>query len=112
MTMPPETRNKSGWYSPPVPKAARALKAWRADNADEEIRNYHAVTFPRDPRGGCDLHLRRLGAFGMIADGYTGLAVDAIDEKYDILETWALTPDGMRYLRRELNLRMEPRHER
>jgi hypothetical protein len=95
-------------YTPPLPKNAYGLRAFRV--IDEEIRNYRPVTF-RDTWAGFDTYLRRMKMFGMLAPSYTGFAVDALDRDGNILQTWSITERGLAYLRRELNLRMEPRRK-
>ena len=97
-------------YSPTLPKSTHALRAFKVIADTDEIRNYFAVTF-KNPWSGCDLYLRRLSVFGMIVPEYSGFAVDALDSNHDILETWNLTAEGLRYLRREWNLRMVPREK-
>jgi hypothetical protein len=90
---------------------AHALRPIRVDVKRNCFINYEATTFPNDPRGGCDMYLRRLKAFGHILDSAEpvdgSLAVDVLDENGDIVDTLAISAHGFKYLRRQLKFRRE-----
>lgn len=69
--------------------------------------HYTATTFPNDPRGGCELALRRCDAFGYLANELGDLWVDLLDDIGDIVQEVPLTRRGFEYLRRTLRFRRE-----
>lgn len=68
----------------------------------DELRNFTGTTFPNDPFQGCGLVLRRLEAFGMIADANADQWIDVLDETGDIIHEVPVTAKGFNYLRRTL----------
>lgn len=80
--------------------AAFALRPARIIH--EELRHFSGTTFPENPSQGCALVLRRLEAFGMIADKDADQWVDVLAENGDILHEVPITPNGFKYLRRIL----------
>ena len=77
------------------------------DVRNNRFVNYEGTTFPRDPRAGCDLYLRRLQACGFIADEASPLAVDVLSEDGDLLQTIPISRGGFEYLRSKLKFRVE-----
>lgn len=93
-----------------VPTGAFALRLFRVDLNKNRFLNYEAITFPNNPRSGCDMMLRRAAVSGEIKEIEHGerLGVDVLDEGGDILETLGLTRQSFQYLRRKLKTRREP----
>jgi len=87
-----------------LPPEAHALRPVRI--VRDVAVHYSATTFPQNPRGGCELTLRRLGGFGHLTgvpgDKLEDLWVDVLDAQGDILQEWPITRKGMEYLRRTL----------
>jgi hypothetical protein len=72
----------------------------------ETLRLYTATTFPVNPNAGCELHLRRMAAFGYL-DGKPGDAlkdewIDALDADGGIVQEWPITARGFEWLRGKL----------
>lgn len=88
-------------------RAAVALRPARV--VGDELRLYTATTFPGDPWGGCDLALRRCRLVGGLARAgeQTGLILDVLDDEGDIIQDYALTRKGLRYLRRTLRFTVD-----
>ena len=72
----------------------------------DRFRLYDPVTFPNDPRAGCDTYLRRCKAFGYVTDD-SPFIVDILDENNDIVQDYCLTREGFNWLRRVLDTRVE-----
>jgi hypothetical protein len=68
----------------------------------EDLRHFTGTTFPENPLEGCALVLRRLEAFGMIADADADQWVDVLANNGDILHEVPVTIKGFEYLRRTL----------
>lgn len=90
---------------PPLDKEAVALRPVRFLPEKNQIRYYEAITFPRDPFGGCSMYLRRcLG--NLIEDG-SNLTIDVLDAAGDIIQEYPITREGFEYLRRTLKFRVD-----
>lgn len=84
-------------------KTAHALRPARLENG--KIVHYSAVTFPADPRAGCERILRITQVRGDLgqADGNIGdLWIDVLDQNGDILQEWPVGPKGFELLRRKV----------
>lgn len=93
-----------------VPKEAAALRPWRMKN--EQAVHFTAVYFEQ-PYKGCELTIRRMDAFGMVAEPHDGPLsgerfVDVLDAQGDILTTFEINRKGFEYLRRTLRVTREP----
>lgn len=86
---------------------AVALRPVRVAVKTNAFIYYEGTTFPKHPSDGCDMYLRRLRALGYLADSYSPVAVDILDDNGDILETVMLSKRGFEYLRRKLRFRVE-----
>jgi len=86
---------------------AVALRPVRMDERNNRFVNYEATTFPKNPRAGCEMYIRRLKALGFIEKD-SPLAVDVLDLDGDILDTIMISRRGFEYLRRQLKFRREP----
>jgi hypothetical protein len=84
----------------PMQSGSHALRPARIVNDD--LRHFTGTTFPEDPLQGCSLMLRRLEAFGMIADADADQWVDVLADNGDILHEVPVTIKGFEYLRRTL----------
>lgn len=94
--------------APTVESRAFALRPVRVDTHRNIFVNYDGTTFPRNPRAGCDITVRRLAAFGFIVED-SDLILDVLDEQGDILQELFLSRDGFEYLRRTLKFKRERR---
>ncbi len=91
-----------------MPDDAVALRPVRFLPGDE-LRYYTAITFPKNPKGGCDMYRRRCDITGGIAKSAvdaTGIC-DVLDENGDIIADFWLNDKGLRYLYRALGCRVE-----
>lgn len=86
---------------------AQAFALRSARIVREELRHFTGTTFPDAPFSGCALMLRRLEAFGMIADKDADQWVDVLAANGDILHEVPVTPKGFSYLRRTLKFERE-----
>lgn len=87
-------------------KNAHALRPVRVVG-NEELREYEAVTFPNDPWQGCEIYLRRCGAFGYLVSANDSYAVvDVLDASGDIIQDYGVTHAGFNYLREKLKFRV------
>lgn len=93
--------------SPVLNAAAFALRPVRVDVRNNRFINFKAITFPANPREGCELYLRRASMFGLIEDGEGLLNIDVLSHDGDILQTFAITQPGFEYLRQKLRFRRE-----
>lgn len=84
---------------------AHAIRLTRL--AGNTIVEYEAVTFPRNPRAGCLMWLRRCEACGYIVNRLTGWVIDILDTNGDIIQEFNVTRRGFGYLRRSLKFRRE-----
>lgn len=88
-------------------KNAIALRPVRI--VGDEFRFYEAVTFPENPWQGCELYLRRCGAFGHLVSTNDAYAVvDVLDVNSDIVQDFGVTRGGFNYLREKLKFRVSP----
>jgi hypothetical protein len=84
-------------------KTAHALRPARLVSG--RIVHYSAVTFPSDPRSGCERTLRIAQVRGDLgqADGdISDLWIDVLDQHGDILQEWPVGPKGFELLRSKL----------
>lgn len=93
-----------------LPKTSHALRPMRIGR-DEVAVHYTATSF-MEPYKGCELTLRRMEAFGMLAERTSGPLqgtrfVDVLDEIGDILDTIGVTQKGFEYMRTKLKFRRE-----
>jgi len=87
---------------------AFALRLCRSLEDKNEFRYYQAVTFPNNPRSGCELYLRRCMAFGYLTNPEnTPLIVDILDEEGLVIQDFGITPEGFEYLRKTLKFRVD-----
>lgn len=93
-----------------ISKDAHALRPMRIGR-DEIPIHYEATTFPKDPYVGCELLIRRMEVFGMLArrDGRLKGAwfLDVLDSDGDILDTLEVNGAGVKYMRRTLRMKRE-----
>ncbi len=94
-----------------LPKTAHALRPMRIDRNEDPV-HYEATTFPRGPYAGCELQIRRMECFGMLANRDGPLQgswfLDVLDEQGDILETLEVIGQrAVKYMRRTLHMRRE-----
>jgi hypothetical protein len=80
---------------------AYALRLCRTIKSKNSFRLYDPVTFPKDPRGGCLLYLRRCQAFGYLVDD-SPFVVDVLDANDDIIQDYSLTREGFNWLKRAI----------
>lgn len=85
---------------------AYALRPVRTLVKQNAFRYYEAITFPDDPRGGCELYLRRCKICGYLKDDGNGLVIDVLDEQGDVVQDFPITRQGFEYLRRTLRFRV------
>lgn len=71
------------------------------------LRIYEATTFPRAPRGGCEMYLRRCAAVGYLKEDGAKILVDVLDANGDIVQDFPLTRRGLCYLRGQLRFKVE-----
>jgi len=91
-----------------MPDDAHALRPIRF-LPDEQLQFYTAVTFPEGPKDGCDIARRRCYVSGGIAKGKedaTGIC-DVLNSDGDIVADFWLNDKGLRFLYRQLHLRVE-----
>jgi hypothetical protein len=96
----------SGDYK--MPDEAFALRPVRF-LPDNELRYYSGVTFPRNPKGACDMYYRRCRVFGGIApcrQDEVGLC-DVLDEHGDVIDNFPLNAKGLKYLIKFLKCRVD-----
>jgi len=86
---------------------AFALRAFRMDAKRNQFLNYEAVTFPQSPFNGGDTALRRAAIIGIAEDTISLYGVDILNREGDILQTFGVTGNAFKYLRRTLKLRRE-----
>ena len=84
----------------PMQFRSHALRPARIVN--EDLRHFTGTTFPENPFQGCSLVVRRLEAFGMIADADADQWVDVLADNGDILHEVPVTLKGFEYLSRTL----------
>jgi hypothetical protein len=94
-----------------LPKTAHALRPMRIDSNEDPV-HYDAITFPRGPYAGCELQIRRMECFGMLAKHDGPLRgkwfLDVLDGQGDILDTLeVINQRGVKYMRRTLSLKRE-----
>jgi len=90
-----------------IPLNAFALRPVRFFGRDE-VRYYEAATFPRDPRAGCLMYLRRCSIAGGIPDDDSPDGVcDVLDNKGDVIWDVSLNRAGLSYLKKKLSLRVD-----
>lgn len=89
--------------------SAFALRPIRWNPRTDELYLYEAITFPRDPRAGCSVYLRRASVCGRVeAEGkIERWGVDVLDEVGDIVQTFTMQQRCFDYLRRKLKFRRE-----
>lgn len=91
-----------------MPNDAHALQPLRFVGADG-AKQYTAVTFPRNPKGGCQMYYNRCrvagGITGHDSDGVAGLC-DILDKEGDIIADFSLNKKGLNYLYKALGLRV------
>lgn len=90
---------------------AHALRPMRIGANDEAV-HYEARTFGPSPFGGCELIVRRMECFGLIAKPADGALqgewfLDVLDAQGDILDTYEVRPGGVAHMRRVLGLKAE-----
>jgi len=90
---------------------AFALRAIRVSARRNMFINYEAITFPKDPAGGCDLYLRRARICGLAEGGEGPLGIDVLDRNGDIIQTFTVSRRAFEYLRRCLRFRREQSEE-
>jgi hypothetical protein len=89
------------------PKAF-ALRPVRMDVKNNCFINYEGTTFPKNPKAGCEMYLRRAAICGgFVEDGDGPLGIDVLAENGDILQTFTVSKAGFEYLRRCLRFRRE-----
>jgi hypothetical protein len=91
-----------------MPDDAYALRPVRFMR-NEQLKYYSAVTFPENPRAGCDIYRRRCDITGGIAAGQddaTGIC-DILNERDDIVADFWLNDKGLKFLYSKLNLRVD-----
>lgn len=84
-----------------LPEDAFALRPVRI--IADELREYDAITFPGNPRGGCSMYLRRCQ--GQLLDDDSDCMIDVINKDWDIIAEYPITTKGFEYLRRTLKFR-------
>ena len=84
---------------------AVALRPVRA--LEDGFRYYEATTFKYEPWSWCHTYLRRLAIFGFIGDDGSGIVLDVLDERGNIIQDFPLTRGGLKFLRRELRFKVE-----
>lgn len=89
-------------------RRAHALTAFRA--VGEDGRQYTAVTFPKDPWGGCERSIRMFRKVGWLepttAESYAVL--DVLDEAGDIVQDFGIRDArAFQQIKRRLDLRVE-----
>lgn len=93
-----------------LPKTAHALRPMRIDRNENPV-HYEGTTFPKDPRAGCELQIRRMEAFGMLTKPTGQLRgswfLDVLDEQGDIIDTLEVNSAGVKYMRRTLYMKRE-----
>lgn len=91
-----------------LPETTHALRLVRCDVARNCFVFYEAVTWPENPRGICDMYLRRAAICGKIGEGVDSLyTVDILDSNGDIIEELPIERKAARYLVDKLRLRVE-----
>jgi hypothetical protein len=81
---------------------AVAIQLVRVDRKRDEFCYYEAITFPKDPNGGCSLWIRRAAYFGMVSDEPTDYIADLLSDPDTNIQEVHLTERGFRYLRDRL----------
>lgn len=88
------------------PRAA-AIRLVRVDEKRDEFCHYEAMTFPKDPNGGCVQWVFRCWALGMTTDERTPYMADLLSDPDTIIQEVQLTQKGFRYLLGKLRPRRE-----
>ena len=108
MAKPNQAQLNDESYGFVMPDDAYALQPVRF-MPNDQLRYYTAITFPKNPRGGCDMYRRRCEVFGGIAKSEadaTGIC-DILDEHGNIIADFWLNRKGLNYLYRALGCRVE-----
>lgn len=96
---------EANWHAHPK---AFALRPMRINERKDIFVYYEATTFPKNPRAGCDMYLRRVELMGGFAENGEGpRGIDVLDEDGSILQTFTVSRRGFEYLRRTLKFRRE-----
>lgn len=90
-----------------IPQEAFALRPVRMLEKENTIREYSATTFPKDPRAGCEIWLRRCRALGFLKRDEGETCIDILNEQGDILDTVPINRRGFNYLRGKLKFVVE-----
>ena len=91
-----------------MPDAAFALRPFRIDERSNDLILFTTTTFPKNPRAGCEIMLRRAEVCGPLDYSMIGnFGVDVLDENGDILQAIGLCRNSFEYLRRKLKFRRE-----
>lgn len=88
-----------------VDPEAYALRPVRTLVKQNAFRYYTATTFPGDPRGGCDLYLRRIRSH--LRDTGDNMVIDILNADGDVIQDFPVDRAGFAYLRRVLRFRVE-----
>ncbi len=87
--------------------SATAIQPVRVDEKRNRFIYYSIITWDNNPAGMVQMYLRRLRIFGGLADSYSPVAIDLVDDDDSIGETVMLTRKGFEYLRRKLHFLRE-----
>lgn len=91
-----------------LPETTHALRLVRCNVTRNTFVYYEAVTWPENPRGICDMYLRRAAICGKIGEGVDSpYTVDILDKDGDIIEELPIERKAARYLVEKLRLRVE-----
>jgi hypothetical protein len=83
---------------------AYALRAVHIDEQGGDFVHYEAITFPENPTWGCEFYLKQLEARGFLCNDWI-YAVDVLDKRFSILQTYTISREGHAYLREKLCFR-------
>ena len=91
-----------------LPTDTHALRLVRCDATRNCFVFYEAVTWPENPRGICDMYLRRAAICGRIGSSVeSAYTVDLLNADGDIIMELPIERRAARYLVERLRLRVE-----
>lgn len=103
-----ETQDKNSMDAS-LPESAYGLRPVKHKKDSDDLTHYTAITFPSEPKSGCELYMRRCKSIGGIAKSKAdtvGLC-DILDKDGDIVSDFPLNQKGLNYLISSLNLKIE-----
>jgi hypothetical protein len=90
-----------------LPESAHALRVVRCNPTGNNFVYYEAITFPENPRGICDMYLRRASVCGRIAPNVeSNYVIDILDANADTVAEFPAERKAARYLIEKLKLRV------